>query len=396
LVSESFAFQEPAPGVIHALLVADSDSSLGDSVKHDVSSLSRTLTWAFADNPSRLQLTPLMGSSVTVSAIQSFFETLRSGPDDTLLFYYSGHGEIRPELGHVLNLTNPDEKGRKVLSRFDLLTSMKAKKPRLIVLLTDCCSAIRQPPVAQAPQQAAARDLAPPPRWAVAGCLFLQHRGVVDITASCPGQAAWPNSLAVGGIFTETFVRLLDRFQFHSLDKNKDRFVEWNEFYPELEKQAQQGFVYLQRDLKQKKRQLVMDGAHPDDALSEEENQAILQPTQKSWTFSILPFLRVGVRVLDSPDGLKLEEIYPGTPASAARGLKTGVTIVSVGDKLVQNERDFLLAVDATPGDKPLVLKVKEPGAVEPRIVTIKLRDNDVPADVRIPPAPIAPPVPRP
>ena len=137
------------------------------------------------------------------------------------------------------------------------------------------------------------------------------------------------------------------------------------------------------------------NGIDPEDALSEDEKQAVLQPTQKIWTCSVLPYLRVGVRVLDSPGGLKLKEIYLGTPASTAQGLKKGDTIVGVGDKLVQNEREFLLAVDATPGGKPIVLKVKEPGTVQPRAVPVKLRDNEVPADVRLPSAPpVTPPPP--
>jgi len=395
--SSGFAFQDPAPGVIHALLVADSDSDLGNSVEQDVSTLKFALAQAFREHPSRLQIyDPLMGNSVTASAIQSFFKDLRSGPDDTLLFYYSGHGQILAESGHVLNLTNPDEKGRKILPRLDLLMAMKAKNPRLVVVLTDCCSKIRKPeiPPAPAPSKALPPEIPPPP-WAVAGCLFLQHRGVVDITASCPGQAAWPNSRSVGGIFTDAFTALLDPYNLSVLDKNGDKFIEWNEFYPELEKRTQQGFVYLQFSLKEKKRWSVKNGIDPEDALSEEEKQAVLQPTQKIWTCSILPRLRVGVRVLDSPGGLKLEEIYPGTPASTAKGLKKGDNIVGVGDKQVQNEREFLLAVDATPGDKPIVLKVKEPGAVQPLAVSVKLRDNDLPAEVSSPGAPpVTPPSP--
>jgi hypothetical protein len=383
LVPKGFAFQEPATGVIHALLVADTDSSLGDSVKADVERLSAALTSAFLDQPSRLRLdSPLTGSSVTVSAIESFFNDVKSGPDDTLLFYFSGHGEVRSELGHVLNFTNPDKNGRKVLPRFSLLSLMKAKRPRLVVVMTDCCSAIRRSsPVAPAAQAPGLE--VPPPRWAVAGCLFLQHRGVVDITASCPGQAAWPDSSGVGGIFTESFVGLLERYSWHFLDINKDGFVDWNEFYPALEKRAQQSFANLQYSLKDKKQRLIRNGADPDDALSEDENQAILQTTQKSWTFSILPFLRVGVRVLDGPLGLKLEEIYPGTPASEAPGLKRGDIIVGIGEQPVRNESEFLRAVDATSGDKPLVLKVKEPGAAGPRTITINLRDNDIPANVQ-------------
>jgi C-terminal processing protease CtpA/Prc len=152
--------------------------------------------------------------------------------------------------------------------------------------------------------------------------------------------------------------------------------------------------VYLQSDLKWRERAAVSNGADREDALSEEEKQALLQPTQKNWTCSVLPFLRLGVRVLDTPGGLRLEEIYPGTPAGAAEGLKPGDIIVGVGEKPVRDERGFLLAVDATPGDRPIVLRLKGPGADQPRAVAIKLRDNDVPADVRIPPAPAVAPAP--
>ena len=384
LVSSAQGFQAPwSSGVIHALLVADSDSNLGDSVLQDVRMLGGALEKAFEEHSSRLHLEKREGKSVKASEILSWFRNLNPNPDDTLLFYYSGHGEIRPDLGHVLALTNA-ENGNKLLPRSDILSELKSKKTRLVVVLTDCCSTIRPPIPIPAPQPPAEAELVAPPPWAVAGCLFLQHRGVVDITASCPGQAAWPAAWpesSGGGIFTGTFADLLDPHNLHSLDKNKDGFIEWNEFYPELEKRTQQDFVRLQSSLKARRKQSVM----PEEALSEDEKKAVLQPTQKIWTCSVLPFLRVGVRVLDSPGGLKLEEIYPGTPASTAQRLKKGDTIVGVGDKLVQNEREFLLAVDGTPGDKPIVLKVRESRAAPPHTVTLHLRDNDVPADVRLP-----------
>ena len=196
MVSRGLAFQDPAPGVIHALLVADSDSNLGDSVKQDVSRLSGTLTYAFQEHPSRLRLySPLMGNSVTVSAIESFFKDLSSGPDDTLLFYFSGHGQIRAELGHVLNFTNPDEKGRKILPRFELLTSMTAKKPRLIVVLTDCCSAIRKPPPTAGAVPPVKPHCPPPPAFLGSGRLLASaaprrggHHSVLSRTSSLAEQ----------------------------------------------------------------------------------------------------------------------------------------------------------------------------------------------------------------
>ncbi len=142
-----------------------------------------------------------------------------------------------------------------------------------------------------------------------------------------------------------------------------------------------------------------MQGANPELALSEDELQVIRQPTQKSWTCSILPFLRVGVRVVDSPDGLRLEEIYPGSPASMASGLEPGLTIIGVGDAQVRDEKEFLRSVNATAGDKPLVLKLREPGSARPRTVTIRLRDDEIPEQLRnrfAPMPPVAPPAGRP
>ncbi len=219
----------------------------------DVFRLRGALTFAFSEHSSRLRLyPPLVGQSVTVSAVETFFKDLKSRPEDTLLFYYSGHGDIRPELGHVLNFANPDGNGRRILPRSELLGFIKAKNPRLMVVVTDCCSAIRKQFIAPAPQAPGVPFV--PPEWAVAGCLLLQHRGVVDITASCPGQAAFPNVTGVGGIFTDSFAGLLDRFQLFRLDKNKDGFVNWNEFYSELENDAQSGFASLQYTMKMRKR----------------------------------------------------------------------------------------------------------------------------------------------
>ena len=373
LVSGAQGFQAPpSSGVIHALLVADSDSNLRKSVLQDVAMLDGALKEAFKEHPSRLRLETRTGKSVKVSEILSWFHNLNSNPDDTLLFYYSGHGEIHPNRGHVLSLTNA-ENGNKILPRADILSEMKRKRTRLVVVLTDCCSTIR-PTIGPVPTPPPA-GLLPIPPWAVAGCLLLQHRGLVDINASCPGQEAWPGFTPVGGIFTGNLSTLLNGNMLFSIDKNGDGFIEWNEFYQVLEKNTQRDFLELQSSLKERKR--------TGDVLTGFEQQAVDQKTQKIWTCSVLPFLRLGVRVLDSPGGLRLEEIYPGTPASTAQGLKNGDTIVAVGDKQVQNERDFLLAVDATntvdemKRDIPIVLKVKEPGAVQPRAVPVKLRDNE-------------------
>ncbi len=52
------------------------------------------------------------------------------GSNDALLFYYSGHGGTDPNTGHFLATSGGN------LLRSDLLSAMKSKSPRLIVVLS--------------------------------------------------------------------------------------------------------------------------------------------------------------------------------------------------------------------------------------------------------------------
>jgi hypothetical protein len=69
--------------------------------------------------------------------------------------------------------------------------------------------------------------------------LFFQSRGVVDVTAATE-EAAWSDD-ENGGLFTRSLARMLTR-ETKELDANKDGFVTWPEFFPQLQKETQYFF----------------------------------------------------------------------------------------------------------------------------------------------------------
>lgn len=76
------------------------------------------------------------GQQVTAKAVLDYYRHLNVGPNETLVFYYSGHGGFHGKKGHFMALTT----GHQQLYRNDILKAMDAKNPRLKVVLTDCCA----------------------------------------------------------------------------------------------------------------------------------------------------------------------------------------------------------------------------------------------------------------
>src|SRR5262249_1984547 len=66
--------------------------------------------------------------------------------------------------------------------------------------------------------------------------LFFRGRGLVDITAATE-EEAWSDDQN-GGLFTRSLCRLLLR-DIKEMDRNRDGFLAWDEFFPQLQKETQ-------------------------------------------------------------------------------------------------------------------------------------------------------------
>ena len=81
-----------------------------------------------------------MGTKVK-DVIYDFFDNKRDNPDDTLLFYYSGHG-VPGDDGNIYLVssdTDPDKPYRRGFSFDELRMRMQNTIPTKVVVILDCC-----------------------------------------------------------------------------------------------------------------------------------------------------------------------------------------------------------------------------------------------------------------
>ncbi|MBN2293809.1 MAG: caspase family protein [Pirellulales bacterium] len=107
-----------------------------------------------------------------------------AGPDDTVIFFYSGHGATEKRSGkHFLLM--PDR--RTSIARQTIIDRIKRKNPRLIVMITDSCSELIDRGMLPGPRLM----IIPPQRIApLFDELFLKSKGLADFNSSTEGQIA--------------------------------------------------------------------------------------------------------------------------------------------------------------------------------------------------------------
>jgi hypothetical protein len=218
---------------VHALLVIDTRSGLGESVKLDGERVDRILSSNLP--PDRVEIRVLTDKDVTVEAILGYYKNLKISGNDALFFYYAGHGATDPQKGHFLAL---QELNARPLLRDELRRAMQEHGPGLAVLITDCCSnRFKLPGRARRviSDEGTARTIHP-----VLRCLLYQSRGLVDLTAAS-GNVAFGDDHD-GGLFTRTFEKLV-RSGIPPSDTNHDGFVSWPEFFAQLQTQTENTFV---------------------------------------------------------------------------------------------------------------------------------------------------------
>jgi hypothetical protein len=184
-----------APQRVHALVVADTlDPNIGDSTAVDRDNIKYLLTSGIP--ASRLSLTVLDGSNVTRAQVLGAIQRLNVQPYDTVFVWFSGHGGTDPTYGHALAMTGV----KSFLYRSELLAAVSRKRPRLTVVMTDCCANMVR---LQAMAESMKLDLRP-----VMQRLLLKHSGLVDWNGCTRGEQAAGTS-ALGGLFTHSFEQVV-------------------------------------------------------------------------------------------------------------------------------------------------------------------------------------------
>lgn len=259
---------------VHALLIADTDSQLPglDENLRKIGSLLEPLRREGRYTPRD----PIRGNRVNRGGIMAWLQDLGDVSMDTVLVYYCGHGATdvnadpfpsQKTSGHYLALTH----GRP-LFRSTVREALARSRPRLTIVLTECCSNVS--PVAPL---AAAPGMDP----GLAHSLFLRTRGVVDITAATYDPRTGVEESAVtdpaGGYFTRSLEQTLVGARPADLDRDGDGLVTWAEIFPKVRLATNKEYKELRKIVLMSPEQFKPDFA----AAVREQTQ------QRPWSFRL-------------------------------------------------------------------------------------------------------------
>lgn len=302
---KAFAFVRSRP-VLHAILATDdSAGDLGDSMRRDGVNMESTLRAGIPDN--RLRIHKVEPELMTQSFIIGATKNLRDvAENDSVLFYYSGHGAFDPRTKkHVFTLANGDR-----IARDDVEVALKSLSPNLYVIISDCCAtSVRG-------VSNGLKQVSPSSKSGGVGNhkgvsrllhqLFFETTGVVNITSSKPGQ--FSIGLSNGGLFTNAMLTVLRR--------NAHRTLGWDGLFEET--RLETALSYRRSP---EIRSHLLRGAGVD------------QQTQTAWSFGSMygrdvNGLRLGITICGTC-GKHLKSVEPGSTA-AFSGLRVGDELLRI------------------------------------------------------------------
>lgn len=333
---------------IHIILAADgADANIGNAVKTDLDNMTNLFR---ANVPvANLNLIALDANAMTPDGMLRSVENLNVAPNDAIVFYYSGHGAFDVNGGRqFLELTVGGK-----LYRDTLLAKIEEKKPRLAVLLTDCCNnEVNTVPGTRsvgvvAPIQTP-RSFSP-----IFENLFVFCKGTVDLTSSQPGELSFVLDVANGSVFTKALIDVVNHNK-----TNIDMY--WNDFSDRLGRESNRIFREKYPSGVKIPEALKGPGA-PDIQTSQtvfkyrlpgEENS--LQPAA---TQSVREGPRLGLRAVNHENvGVRITAIAPNSPASRA-DIAVGDIVTAINGGTVRNETNYSDAVDGSPKTMELSLQ---------------------------------------
>ena len=162
---------------------------------------------------------------ITTRQVIDWLENLNPNEEDTVLVYYNGHGGVYGET-HMLHFDGVKD----LYNRNELSALLARKQARLKILITDTCKNQLDTPL---PQANAYYAQVQEKNRSYTKHLFLQHSGMLDITAASTNQFALANN-QLGGFFTAA---LIESFNEKSDMKgeggigNSDGFLSWEEVF---------------------------------------------------------------------------------------------------------------------------------------------------------------------
>ncbi|MDR2754590.1 MAG: PDZ domain-containing protein [Planctomycetaceae bacterium] len=323
--------QQASAQKIHLVIAADINAEGGVDafVKIDQHKIKQLFESNIPD--SQLKITMISAEEMQGSNILKTIDSLEISNEDTIVFYYSGHGGFdrqKQEQFLQLKLGN--------LYRPELLKHIQQKQPRLSVLLTDCCNVQidvmgtvqeRQSEVITFPQEIS-------PLFAT---LFFHCKGIVDITSSKLGEYSGCDvKKNRGSCFTYPFVDLMKA--------HKDNVeMDWDKFVAELAPKVDEAFKECYPNgCRGQMSQTIAAFSYPGKQEPSEPTHTNQPSTDAKKGY------RFGVRAVPHQGGgMRMLEIIENSPAQRS-GLEVGDVILEINGKTINTEQEYSDAVDAS------------------------------------------------
>ncbi len=186
------------------------------------------------------------GNRAHSDTIRLFLQNFKCTPNDVVLFQYSGHGINRNWTGDYPAFLLPPYEHLLSVEQIELYFA--AKKPRLTILITDCCNHVVEEgfPQNRVGKLADGRTKNPElgarlPSPQNYKQLFLKSSGIVKITASQRGQVAYTHD-SVGGILTTLFTDML-----YQACQLKGTSTGWGNFIREVAQNTEETAFYFDK-----------------------------------------------------------------------------------------------------------------------------------------------------
>ncbi len=226
--------QQPKLWVV---IEADTNSQdIAGDMRKNLEIIREMLRWNIGNK--RLEILP-PSANFTRASIQGKLDRIEKtmNGDDSVLFYYSGHGYYEEQRGTYFDA--PGDQSRIYLS--GIRKSVMKLEPRLGVIIIDCCNKVQgRGPALPAPQPPAPPEGATP----LFDGLFFQSRGEVVINSSATNEYAFTQGRFIDDEFNHARIYLGSLFtrQLQSVCLENGRMVRWPTLVRELKNQVDRAF----------------------------------------------------------------------------------------------------------------------------------------------------------
>ena len=180
--------------------ISPENNEIAKSVRVDMGTLTQMLNILENRKIVTVEKIILQGNKATLANIQKTLKTITSGPDDIILFYFSGHGGM--ENGKTFIVT-ADERN---LHRVDIEKMISAAPARLKMIITDACSNAIEGLTGTRSLSKGNKDIDTGVFDETYKDLFLGYKGMMHLSSSTEGELAWSND-NFGGFFTYHFIK---------------------------------------------------------------------------------------------------------------------------------------------------------------------------------------------